>query len=141
MKIKEPQNTIFGDNPREISVENFKNKVQYYFTGQDLEEITSISIEKKTSKYWVKVETKNGTYTEKISCSYGDSKMVIYAYDPSPLFYQNIEKFVKDFKKSTDKDFRILNGYKESLERKEKEMKEVMAVRAVIQDLAPEYFL
>ncbi len=141
MRIKVPQNTIFGKHAKKITVENFKKRAQYYFTGDDLEKVTSVSVEKKTSKYWVTVVTPSGEYIEKINFHWNNSNLVVYDYDSVPLFYDIIASFVKDFQKSTEDDFRILNGYKESLRKKEMEMKDIMDVQSKIHEIAPEYFL
>ncbi len=150
MRIKEPTCTVFNEKRynRDIKIENLIKNAKYYFQpsgkniSTDLEVIKSVSLERKTSLYWVTIVTNQGTHIEKINYNRGDhSQLCIYNYDKTPLIYKTREGFIKDFLDSTNDQFRILNQYKKSLAKKEKEMESILIVQENLQKINPEFWL
>lgn len=152
MKIKEPLNTVMRKSKyksvvTDITLQEFKDKARYFFTGKNLERITDLRITGKTSFFYVTIITEVGEYDVRIRKTYGDThqplmKKVYEAYDDKITYvYETIKDFAIDFKKSTEKDFKILDNYRKQLAKKEAEMKITTTVLKTIKNQIPEFFL
>ena len=147
MRIKSPNNTVYRKlaPTEDLSIGDFRRRFKWFFTGESFEKVVRLSVEEKETMYWIDVTTENGDYLVKARKPWGFGngiKYVIESYGDKPVMaYETPEDFVKDFKASTDDDYRILEQYRKAFERKSKQMETETRIKEVISMEYPEFFL
>ena len=147
MRLKHCEHTIIRKNNKSnrkaIEFKDFLKKFNYFFTGQDVEEVLNVENIMTYAFYYLTVTTKSGDYEIKLrkDCDNKIAKVAVFYGDKIIYCYETLEDFAKDFQKSSEDDFRILTKYEKQLSNKQKEMVTSSKVLENIQDKIPEFFL